>query len=139
GLERIAGEMTKTREGIIEFAIRRLERSARIHEARCAVPRRDIGERDAFDAQCAVSLGERRHRVSPLSVGASEPGVVSGDFGGSVVGGTAPGGNPVGAGAVAPGGSFNGPLMPQLASTNAPAQMIMAAMKRNDIGTMCKT
>jgi hypothetical protein len=71
-----------------------------------------------------------------LSVGASDPGVVSGDFGGSVVGGTAPGGSPVGAGAVAPGGSLNGPLMPQLASTNAPAQTIMAAMKRNDIGTL---
>jgi hypothetical protein len=70
--------------------------------------------------------------------GTSDAGAVSGDFGGSVVGGTAPGGRPVGSGAVLPGGSLNGPLIPQPAMTRVPAQM-MTTIERGNIGVLYTT
>jgi hypothetical protein len=60
-------------------------------------------------------------------------------LGGNVVGGTAPGGRPVGAGAVAPGGNFNGPLMPHAASIDSAAQKMMAATERGNIGLLYTT
>lgn len=52
---------------------------------------------------------------------------------GIVVVGGSPGGSPVGAGADAPGGSFNGPLIPHPAIASTAAQAMIAAMDRRNI------
>src|SRR5262249_46773676 len=135
GLEGVADEVRNAGECLVVLAKGALQRGAGVHEARRAVARGDVGKRDAFDPERAVAIGDRRHSLFSLSsLGVGNSGDVTGA--GVVVGdsvGTVPGGVPVGAGADTPGGSRNGPLMPQPASAIALAQAMNTATERRNI------